>query len=332
MKIKYSFLITVLVLLITSINFSILYLFIPGPLEKTETLIIAPKLSIKEISAKLKEHKIIYYSSLFEFIAKLYSLNNTMKSGEYSFTTKISPFQVIKILSNGKSIIHKLIIPEGSTIYEIIKKINEENRLFGEIKTKVPEGFLMPSTYFFSYGDSKEQIIDQMRRLMSSNLDKIMDQLPADSQLKTRLDVLTLASIIEKESSLESEKALIASIFLNRLKKGMKLQACPTVIYAITQGKFRLNRSLSRQDLAIKSPYNTYYVPRLPIGPICCPGEKSLYSIINPTKTDSLYFVVDGNGGHNFSNNLRDHNKNLQTYKKNRELLKQTNDANLNPR
>ena len=114
------------------------------------------------ISIELAEHKIIYYPSLFQFIAKLYSFNSPIKSGEYSFTTKISPLQVLRILSSGKSIIHKLIIPEGSTIYEIIKKVNEENRLFGDIKTKVPEGFLMPSTYFFSYGDSKEQIIEEL--------------------------------------------------------------------------------------------------------------------------------------------------------------------------
>ena len=320
MKIKYSFLILIFVLFISLVNFCVLYLFIPGPLEKMEIVIVAPKISIKQISDKLAQSNIIYSSLLFELIAKIYSLHNPIKSGEYRFTSKISPLQVLKILSSGKSIIHKLVIPEGATVHEIVEKINAEERLLGKIKTEIPEGFLMPSTYFFSYGDSKEQIIDIMRKLMSSNLDKVMTKLPISSPLKTRLEVLTLASIIEKEVGNNEERPIIASIFLNRLKKGMKLQACPTVIYAMTLGKFKLNRPLTKKDLLIQSPYNTYFVPKLPLGPISCPSEKSLNSVVNPAKTDSLYFVVNGNGGHNFANNLDDHNKNIQLYKQSKEI------------
>lgn len=304
-------------LLISGINFCIFYLFAPGSLAENKTVIIKPKLSIDQIAMILDDHNIIKYPILFSFLAKIYSLKHSIKSGEYIFTQNISPIQTLRILSSGKSIIHKMLIPEGMLVHEIIKKINSEERLVGEIIGTIPEGFLMPSTYFFSYGDQKEQIIDKMRKLMSLQLDKVMEKLSPNSLLKTRLDVLILASIVEKEAILDAEKPLIAAVFLNRLKKHMKLQSDPTTIYAITLGKDKLIRPLTKKDLAIQSPYNTYYVFNLPPGAISCPGVKSLEAVVNPAKIDSLYFVVNGMGGHNFSNNFNDHNKHIKSYRKN---------------
>lgn len=315
LKIKFSILIVVMVLLVSVVNLFCLFLFVSGPLEETKIIVIENKLSIREMAQKLEINGIINYPQLFYIVAKFYSINHKLKSGEYVFTKEISPLQVLQILSTGKSVIHKLIIPEGSMVSEIIEKINLEDRLFGEIKGTIPEGFLMPSTYFFSYGDQKEQIIEQMRKGMSIALDEIMKKLPLNSILKTRIDVLTLASIVEKEAALDEERPLIAAVFLNRLKKGMKLQADPTSIYAITEGKFKLARSLTRKDLALESPYNTYYVFGLPPKPIACPGIKSLQAVVNPAKTNDLFFVVNGKGGHNFSNNLNDHNENVREYR-----------------
>ncbi|WP_410521197.1 endolytic transglycosylase MltG [Candidatus Tisiphia endosymbiont of Ditula angustiorana] len=317
LKIKIVFVTITLILLISGINFCIFYLFVPGLLAESKTLIIKPKLSINQITTILNDNKIIKYPYLFAFLTKMYSLKHPIKSGEYIFTQNISPMQTLKILSNGKSIIHKMIIPEGMRVHEIIQKINNEERLIGEILGTIPEGFLMPSTYFFSYGDQKEQIIDKMRKLMSLQLDKVMAKLSPNSPLKTRLDVLILASIVEKEASLDAEKPLIAAVFLNRLTKHMKLQADPTTIYAITLGKDKLARRLTKKDLAIQSPYNTYYVFNLPPGAISCPGVKSLEAVVNPATIDSLYFVVNIKGGHNFSNNLNDHNKYVEIYRKN---------------
>jgi UPF0755 protein len=316
LKIKFVFITITLILLISGINFCIFYLFVPGLLAESKTLIIKPKLSIDQITTILNDNKIIKYPYLFAFLTKIYSLKHPIKSGEYTFTQNISPMQTLKILSSGKSIIHKMIIPEGLLVHEIIQKINNEERLIGEILGTIPEGFLMPSTYFFSYGDQKEQIIDKMRKLMSLHLDKVMEKLSPNSPLKTRLDVLILASIVEKETSLDAEKPLIAAVFLNRLTKHMKLQADPTTIYAITLGQDKLARRLTKKDLAIQSPYNTYYVFNLPPGAISCPGIKSLEAVVNPAKIDSLYFVVNIMGGHNFSNNLNDHNKYVEMYRK----------------
>lgn len=315
LKIKLLFITLIIVLFISATNFCLFYLFAPGPLTENKIIIIEPKLSIEQISTKLSYDKIVKYPKLFELLAKIYSFQKTLKSGEYIFTSHISPVQVLRILANGKSIIHKMIVPEGSIVNEIISKINDEQRLLGEIKGIIPEGFLMPSTYFYSYGDQKEQLIDQMRKLMSANLDLVMKKLSSNSPIKTRLQLLTLASIVEKEAQLDEERPIIAAVFLNRLKKNMKLQADPTTIYAITQGKYKLERKLTKNDLLIQSPYNTYYSSSLPPMPIACPGLKSLEAVVNPANSGALYFVVNGKGGHNFSVNYVDHVNHIKSYK-----------------
>ncbi|WP_341788175.1 endolytic transglycosylase MltG [Rickettsia endosymbiont of Lasioglossum villosulum] len=316
LKIKFFLATLSLIIFITILNFGVFYIFVPGNLAQTKTIIIEPKLSINQIVTKLYSNKVIKYPEVFNIIAKIYSIKNPLKSGEYIFTHNISPLQTLRVLASGKSIIHKIIVPEGTVVQEVVKKINEETRLVGEIKGVIPEGFLMPSTYFFSYGDQKERIINQMRNLMSNNLDKVMIDLSPDSPLKTRLDILTLASIVEKEAGSDAEKPIIAAVFLNRLKKNMKLQADPTNIYALTEGKFKLARALTKKDLLQELPYNTYYIKGLPPGPISCPSLKSLEAVVKPAKTDALFFVVDGKGGHNFSNNLNDHNRFVEMYRK----------------
>lgn len=314
LKIKLTFITTMLILVVSGINFGIFYLFVPGPLKENKDVIIKQKLSTQQVAELLNDNKIIKYPLLFTALAKIYSLKHSIKSGEYTFTPNTSPIQTLRILASGRSIIHKLVIPEGVMVSEVIEKINNEERLMGEILGVIPEGFLMPSTYYYSYGDQKEQIINKMRKLMSLEIDKAMEKLAPDSPLKTRHDVLILASIVEKETNLDSEKPLVASVFLNRLKKHMKLQADPTTIYSITLGMRKLGRLLTKKDLAIQSPYNTYYAFNLPPGAISCPSKKSIEAVVNPAKTDYLFFVANGKGGHNFSSNLNDHNKHIQNY------------------
>ncbi len=315
-RIKFVFLIFTSIVLISALNFIGFYLFLEGPLEKNRSLIIEKNLSTYKISQKLKENHIVEYQYLFFVIAKLFSLKFSIKSGEYMFTEKIAPMQVLKILASGKSILHKITFPEGVTVSWIIDKINSDPLLAGEIIGKIPEGFLMPSTYFYSYGDRREQIVEKMRNLTSEILDKLEPLMEPDSPIKNRKDLLILASIIEKETSLDEEKPIIAGVFINRLKKNMKLQADPTTIYALTEGKYILDRPLSKIDLGVKSPYNTYYVKGLPPGAICCPGKKSLEAVVRPAKTKALYFVSNGKGGHNFAEDLNLHNKNFDSYKK----------------
>lgn len=318
LKIKLITLLAVSVIIITTANIFVGYLFLPGNLEQDKIIIIKPDSSIKKISDILEKEGVITNSWLFEIICSVYSRYYSFKSGEYKFTSYTSPYQIIKILTNGKSLIHKLFIPEGLMVSEIIEIVNSQTRLKGRINSNIPEGYLMPSTYYYSYGDHREKIIDMMRKKLSLALDEAMLKLSEDSPLKTRKEVLTLASIIEKEAGNNEERKKIASVFINRLKKGMRLQADPTTIYAITEGKYKLRRPLRTSDLKIQSPYNTYRIYGLPKGPIACAGAASIEAAVAPEKTDFLYFVVNGNGGHNFAKTLSEHNKNVQNFRKNK--------------
>ncbi|MFK7973391.1 MAG: endolytic transglycosylase MltG [Rickettsiaceae bacterium] len=301
---------------ITSINLLVCYLILSGNLQEKKTIIIEPNLSIHQISELLEQNQIIKHGRFFELCSMLYSFYSPLKSGEYEFTTAISPYQVIKKLAKGRSIVRRLVIPEGYSVKEIIDKLNAEERLNGVINRNIPEGYLMPSTYFYSYGDQRNKILDEMLLGMSKALDQVMLKLSNHSPLKNRKDVLILASIVEKEAGNDQERKMIAAVFVNRLKKGMRLQADPTVIYAITRGKGKLGRLLTRQDLQIESEYNTYKIKGLPLGPISCPGLASLEAVVSPSQTKAMYFVANGQGGHNFANSLAAHNQNVRTFKK----------------
>lgn len=315
-KLKLLLLVICALALISIVNLLLGYLYLPGPLVQDKNVVIESGLSVHEISKKLAENQIISYPQLFEFIAKFYALSSPLKSGEYMVTIGISPIQILQKLAAGRSIIHRISIPEGYTVNDIIDELNRQEMLAGQISPNIPEGYLMPSTYYYSYGDQRQMIIDKMRISMSMALDEVMLKLPKDSPIKNRKDLLILASIIEKEAGNDEERPAIAAVFLNRMRKGMKLQADPTVIYAITQGKYKLNRLLNKKDLAIESPYNTYYIQGLPPSAIACPGKKSLEAVVNPSNSKALYFVINGKGGHAFAETLDHHNLNVQKLKK----------------
>jgi UPF0755 protein len=314
-RVKLLLLVSLSVIVICSANIIGGYLLLPGNLDEDKTVIISPNLSVHNISQVLEAEKIITNSLLFEIVGKIYAYFEPLKSGEYKFTKYITPYQVLKILSKGKSVVHRILIPEGYTVSQIVDIVNYEDRLTGKINGSIPEGYLMPSTYFYTYLDQREKIIDEMRKEMSGALDQVMTKLSKDSPLKTRKDILILASIIEKEAGNNEERAKIAAVFINRLKKGMKLQSDPTTVYAITEGKEALGRSLSRNDLKIDSPYNTYNVKGLPPGAISCPGRASLEATVAPAEIDALYFVANCEGGHSFSKTLKEHNLHVKKFR-----------------
>jgi UPF0755 protein len=317
-RILFSITIVIFVFAISFLNISIVYLNSPSSLTKSVEIILPHGSSSKDISKKLYDAGVVNYPILFALYLKLYGFKYKLKSGEYSFTSHISPRQVIEILIEGKSIIHRLTIPEGLTVNDILTKIDMIEILTGEVSWDIPEGYLFPSTYFYSYGDQKQKIIDLMRSKMSAIIDKYIGNLDPTSCLKTRLDVLTLASIIEKETIVSEEKPRIAGVYLNRMRKKMKLQADPTTIYAITLGKTTMNRMLTLQDLKIVSPFNTYHIFGLPPTPICCPGEEAIKAAIFPMRTKDLYFVAEGNGSgrHYFAEQFSEHQNNIKKYRK----------------
>lgn len=319
MRKRSSFIISLICLSALFCSF-LVYLFLPGPLLEDKIIIIERGTPVRKVTSILHRERIISNPLIFNPVAILYdSIKSPLKSGEYQFTKSTSPLQVIRVLSSGKSMVRKFTIPEGENVHSIISRLQLDQKLIGTIDENVIEGFLLPSTYHYSFRDQRSKILIDMKRQMSSVLDKLMPELSDDSPLKSRLDVLTLASIVEKEALFDDEKPRIAGVYINRLNKRMKLQADPTTIYAMTKGKGKLNRSLRRKDLKFKSEYNTYHIYGLPPTPIACPGEKSIEAVIKPLKTKDLYFVVDGRGRHKFATNHAEHKKNIAEYRKNRK-------------
>lgn len=217
-------------------------------------------------------------------------------------------------IARGEVFFRRITIPEGLTSGQIMYLIANYPDLEGEIDLDVKEGELLPETYSFELGASRNSIILQARAAMQKALEEVWASRDSSLPLKDVNELLTLASIIEKETGVPEERPLVASVFLNRLKKGMRLQTDPTVIYAITEGETSFGRSLKRADLKIDSPYNTYLNYGLPPGPICNPGREALMAAARPQQSDYLYFVADGKGGHRFARSLNEHNRNVKAW------------------
>ena len=326
LRLKLFALIIIAVVFVSSFNILAGYLYLKGPLQEDKIVFIEKGLSTSKIAKILAKEGVINYPIFFKVLKKLCYKDSFLKHGEYQFTKEITPIQVIEKLISGKSLIHKLLIPEGLMVSEILLILEEEQKLEGKITDNVPEGYLMPSTYHYSRSDKRDKMISMMKQSMSDAIDEAMEQLSPDSPIKNRKELLILASIIEKEAGNDAERSMIAGVFINRLNKGMKLQADPTVAYAITLGEYKLSRSLSKKDLDIESPYSTYHVQGLPKGPICCPGKKSIMAVAKPAKTQALYFVVDGTGGHVFSNSFAEHDAHVQNYRQRQKAQKESNE------
>ena len=284
-----------------------------GPLpERTEVVI--PRGNLKKIATLLHEKGIIDSPSIFVLGVRASGNTHKIKSGEYSIPRRASAKMVMDILVGGQTYIRRVVIPEGLTSAQIVEILNNAKGLVGVISQTPKNGTLLPETYHYSYGDTKEGIIvrmqNAMKRVIDEEWEKRADKLP----LKSKQEAIILASIVEKETSLKKERAMVAGVFINRLNKKMRLQSDPTVIYAVTDGRLDLNRSLKKADLKIQHPYNTYVIPALPVGPIGNPGKEAIKAVLNPAETDALYFVATGRGGHAFAKTLKEHNKNIQNW------------------
>lgn len=281
------------------------------------------------VASKLKNAGVIDKVWLFKLVARFMKLDKKIKAGEYIFEANISMYDTLTKLAKGDVIYRKITLAEGLTTAQILQIINNEESLSGEITVEAKDGELLPETYSFMYGDSKDSIIIQAKDAMNKVLESAWNNRSNKLPIKNIDDLLTLASIVEKETAVSEERGLVASVFINRLKKGMKLQTDPTVIYAITLGKTELGRSLKKKDLQIDSPYNTYKYYGLPPSPICNPGRLSIEAVANPEKSSYLYFVANGKGGHNFSKSLKEHNDNVQNWLKERKAQKRLNKKQL---
>ena len=271
--------------------------------------------SDKNIFAQLKQHNLIRYSHIHIFAMKLLKIINDdifFHAGEYLVTQGDNYFSVIDKMLNGVIYRRKITIAEGQTISEVVAALDDNEFFSGKIDDIPAEGSILPETYFFAKDTDRNKQLQIMQRDLETVLDDAWHSRDVNLPLKNKEELLILASIVEKETGLSGERDHIAGVFVNRLRLGMRLQSDPTVIYAITKGKYKLERPLSKRDLRRKSEYNTYHIFGLPPTPISNVGKETIYATARPLQTKDLYFVANGNGGHNFSRNLREHNRNVQ--------------------
>ncbi len=295
------------------------WFYSPISLDDNSYLLIEKGDSTAAVARKLNENKVINKPWLFKLSARIAGLDKKLKTGEYLFSGNVSMKQVLDKLANGEVIYRKITLPEGLTSAQMVTIINEEPLLSGEITEVIKEGELLPETYSFVRGEPKNNIVLRAKKAMREFAENQWNARDEIVPVKNINQLIILASIIEKETALENERGLVASVFVNRLIKGMKLQTDPTVIYALTNGEKELGRPLFRKDLKTDSPYNTYKYYGLPPTPICNPGKASIAAAANPEYSNYLYFVADGNGGHNFATSLKEHNSNVAEWKKSKK-------------
>lgn len=292
----------------------------PGPSTAPQTLVIA-KGGAQTIAVQLARAGIIDHPLWFALAAKVSGEAKSFKAGEYAFAKGISPASIAEILDRGDVVIHRLVIPEGLTSQEAMAVLTAAPALTGTVVETPGEGRLLPETYFYVYGDQRQALVERMTREMIRAVASLWPGRARGLPLRTPEEAVTLASIVEKETALPAERRLIAQVFYNRLRKGMKLQSDPTVIYALTAGRGPLGRGLTHDDVALASPYNTYATAGLPPGPIANPGRAAIEAVLHPEPTEALYFVASGDGGHRFAVTLREQDQNIAKWRsKQREI------------
>lgn len=286
-----------------------------GPLEADKRVYIESGSSVSVMADTLERQNVIGDGFAFRIVARIANRRASLKAGEYEFPAHASIASVVAILQGGKTYQHQITVPEGLTSAEIVALLQQEPVLQGAVTDVPPDGSLLPETYNFSYGDTRQTLLDRMMKAMQVETAAAWAKRAPDLALSSVAEAVTLASVVEKETGVASERPRIAGVFLNRLRGGIPLQSDPTVIYALTKGAGALPRALTTRDLKVESPYNTYLVRGLPPGPIANPGRAALDAVLHPEKNDFIYFVADGTGGHVFSKTLKEHENNVRKWR-----------------
>lgn len=284
----------------------------PGPLAQDKTVNIPQRAGLDDIAQILKREGVIEDGWLV-FAGGVMALRarTELKPGEYLFQKNASLRDVIGTIVEGKVVQHAVTIPEGLTSEQIVERLSDNPIFTGSIREIPREGTLLPETYKFPRGTPREQVIHRLQQAQKRVLSEIWERRSQDLPIKTPEQLVTLASLVEKETGKPDERTRVAAVFVNRLQKKMRLQSDPTIIYGLVGGKGTLGRPIKRSEITQPSPYNTYVIDGLPPGPIANPGRASLEAAANPARTRDLYFVADGSGGHAFSDNYEVHQKNV---------------------
>src|SRR3954449_2105778 len=282
-----------------------------GPLDRDKIVNIPKGLGLREIADLLARENVIEQPMVFIGSVLVLKAKDELKFGEYKFTKQITLRETIDVIVEGKVIQHAFTIPEGLTSEQIVARLAEVDFLAGNIREIPKEGTLLPETYNFPRGTTREQAIQRMQQMHRRALQEIWERRSPEVPVKTPEALVTLASIVEKETGRPDERSRVAAVFVNRIRQRMKLQSDPTIIYGLVGGKGTLGRPIMRSEIDQQTPYNTYVVEGLPPGPIANPGRASLEATANPARTKEIFFVADGTGGHAFAENLQQHQQNV---------------------
>jgi len=285
----------------------------PGPASVPTTVLVPKGATVSEIASTLERSRIVSSAAVFRIAARIGQEQGVLQAGEYAFPAAVRMGEVLATLRAGDVLVRRLTVPEGLTSRQVVALVQEAEGLDGEIVALPVEGALLPETYNYSRGDSRGDLIRRMSAAMTAVLDELWAARAPGLPLGSPRDALILASIVEKETALPEERPRVAAVFLNRLRSGMRLQADPTVAYAVHGGG---GGALSLADLQSPSPYNTYAYEGLPPGPIANPGRASIGAVLRPARSDELYFVADGSGGHAFSRSLDEHQRNVARWRR----------------
>jgi UPF0755 protein len=287
----------------------------PGPLNTDKVLFIAPGTDVPEIIAQLEREGIIDSPLMMNAALVIEGNRAKLKAGEYLFHQHASLRDVIDVVVNGRQILHAITIPEGLTSDQIVQRLKDNDVLAGDVREPPREGTLLPETYKVARGWSRSDLIRKMQDEQRRLVEQVWARRSPDLPIRTPYDLVTLASIVEKETGKADERPHVASVFVNRLVKRMRLQSDPTIVYGLVGGKGTLGRGILRSEIDKPTPYNTYAIDGLPPGPIANPGRAALEAVANPSRTNDLYFVADGTGGHVFAETLAQHAANVARWR-----------------
>jgi UPF0755 protein len=288
----------------------------PGALEEPRSVVIAEGSSAATVAELLQRHGIISNGWVFRAGVRLAGQGHNLKAGEYLIPAHASMQSIMESMVSGKSILYSVTLPEGLTSQQIVDRLNADETLVGEITDVPAEGSLLPDTYKYTRGDTRQNIVNRMRRERDRVLTEVWGRRVEGLPVTTPEELVILASIVEKETAISDERSRVAAVFINRMNRNMRLQSDPTVIYGIYGGKGKpSDKPITRTDLDQLNAYNTYKIDGLPPGPIANPGRASLEAVANPSRTGDLYFVADGTGGHAFAETYEDHRRNVARWR-----------------
>jgi UPF0755 protein len=287
----------------------------PGPLTEDKVVVIEREDDGGPIGDQLERDGVIDSSLWFVAMTVLDGSRGTLKRGEYAFKAGVSLREVEAELASGKVVQHKITIPEGLTSDQVVQRLRDNDVLVGDIKETPREGSILPDTYLFARGETRQALLTIMTKAQAKAVDEIWAKRASDLPIKSPGELVTLASIVEKETGKQDERPHVAGVFINRLRRHIKLESDPTIVYGLVFGKGTLGHSISKAELEQATPYNTYIISGLPPGPICNPGRAALEAVANPSTTKDIFFVADGTGGHAFAETLDQHLKNVARWR-----------------